>query len=682
MSGGFERRQCLVYVANAIRAMGQQKSSAKKIINWFLEDAAKMGIDVESVQKAAEKNGVTSQKWRAVWNQVERSIEAELQGTSDALGSRLDKNILAICDYFCLDLVEQKIFTFAVFCSTTPAISALARTLDNKTSSGIESALSAMLAFDEADIASRISPTSRLMENGLVKNRKTNSRQRYDDEYQDWMHVPVYIVNVITNAEPGNISTLLAGIIGVPATTDLAWNDYSHLGEQRSFAANILRGALSGGEAGVNILLYGPPGTGKTEFCKVLAAHIGVDLYQVGEFDDYGNEPNRLERIEHLRLAQQILARGNRAVILFDEMEDLLPSRHERCSKVFINRLFENTKVPILWTCNDLSNFDMALLRRMTLAIEVKIPPQNIREQVWRRNLANCPIAISDADLRMLAREPDASPGLASSAVRAANMAGGGAEYLRMAVSSVTKAMRGGIETVQSAAISESFNMDYANADMDLAHLTDCLTRQGGTQAFSLCLFGPPGTGKSAYIRYLAERLGYEVIIKRASDLFGSFVGENEKNIAEAFAEARDQRAFLIFDEVDSLLADRALAQRNWEVSQVNEMLTWMESHPLPFACTTNLMGRLDPASLRRFTMKIRFTYLRPEQAVAAFTDFFGIEPPPKIRDLTALTPGDFAVVKRKAEILGATESPSKLLSMLSEECTVKPNVSRPIGFR
>ncbi|MCY4131014.1 MAG: AAA family ATPase [Nitrospira sp.] len=53
-------------------------------------------------------------------------------------------------------------------------------------------------------------------------------------------------------------------------------------------------------------------------------------------------------------------------------------------------------------------------------------------------------------------------------------------------------------------------------------------------------------------IRYLAERLGLEISQKRASDLLSMWVGGTEKNIAGAFAEARSQEAFLVFDEADS----------------------------------------------------------------------------------------------------------------------------------
>ena len=130
-------------------------------------------------------------------------------------------------------------------------------------------------------------------------------------------------------------------------------------------------------------------------------------------------------------------------------------------------------------------------------------------------------------------------------------------------------------------------------------------------------------------MRYLAERLGLQVIQKRASDLLSKWVGRHrETQIADAFAEARASGAFLVFDEADSLLADRRFAERTWEVSQVNEMLTWMESHPLPFACTTNLADHLDPATLRRFVFKIALDYLTPDQAAIAFRRYFGLAAP------------------------------------------------------
>ena len=125
-----------------------------------------------------------------------------------------------------------------------------------------------------------------------------------------------------------------------------------------------------------------------------------------------------------------------------------------------------------------------------------------------------------------------------------------------------------------------------------------------------------------------------------------------------------------------------ASLDRNWEVSQVNEMLTWMESHPLPFACTTNFGDRLDPATLRRFVFKVKLDYLTPEMAEAAFRNCFGLAPPPSLSDLAALTPGDFAVVRNRGEILGVLHDPQALADMLRAECAAKPDRPYSIGFR
>jgi SpoVK/Ycf46/Vps4 family AAA+-type ATPase len=134
----------------------------------------------------------------------------------------------------------------------------------------------------------------------------------------------------------------------------------------------------------------------------------------------------------------------------------------------------------------------------------------------------------------------------------------------------------------------------------------------------------------------------------------------------------------LVIDEADSLLSDRREAVRSWEVTQVNEMLTWMESHPLPFVCTTNLMDRIDQASLRRFTLKLRFAPLNPVQTTLAFERFFGIVAPRGLAD--DLTPGDFATVRRKCDLLGGAD-PSALADWLDEEAEAKGTRLRRIGF-
>jgi len=139
----------------------------------------------------------------------------------------------------------------------------------------------------------------------------------------------------------------------------------------------------------------------------------------------------------------------------------------------------------------------------------------------------------------------------------------------------------------------------------------------------------------------------------------------------------------LIFDEADSFLFDRREAVRSWEVTQVNEMLTWMEHHPFPFCCTTNMMERFDSASLRRFTFHILFHYLDAKALNRAYAIFFQMaEVPPHGLAFTNLTPGDFAQGRRQADMLGIAEDVDRVIALIAEISRLKPGSSRAsIGF-
>ncbi len=175
--------------------------------------------------------------------------------------------------------------------------------------------------------------------------------------------------------------------------------------------------------------------------------------------------------------------------------------------------------------------------------------------------------------------------------------------------------------------------------------------------------------------------MGLPVLQKRASDLLDPYVGGTEQSLAGAFAEAREAQAFLVFDEADSLLLERGNAVRGWEITQVNEMLTCMEAHKLPFACTTNLAERLDRASLRRFLVKLRFDWVTAAQACRAFRRFFALEAPAGLGGLLCLTPADFALVARRATLCGAAGDAAALLRLLAAESADCTGGGRAIGF-
>lgn len=481
-------------------------------------------------------------------------------------------------------------------------------------------------------------------------------------------------------------------LLGTCPPSDLEWSDFEHLEQARDDAAAIVQGALAKSARGVNILFHGPPGCGKTSLAKVLAVHLGASLFPVGEADESGDEPTRGERLTDLRLSQSLLGRDSKGIVFVDEADDVLgdesggfllgllgnPARRSRGSRVYLHRLLEENEAPTIWATNRARGLDEAILRRMMFVIEMRKPPTRVRQRIWARQLKKNDVRATEEDIRTLTREFDISPGLVDGAVRAAKLRDGD-------VGAVRRGARGLARLVQGPAPPREehrhFNPGLSQADTDLKALADDICATGKLR-FSVCLTGPPGAGKSAWVRYLAERLDLEVQSKRTSDLLGMYVGQSEQQIAAAFQHAADDRAFLVFDEADSLLRDRQGAVQSWEVSQVNEMLTWMESHPFPFACTTNFAEALDPASLRRFIFKVKLGYLSPEQSAQAFRLFFDLEPPAELPGMRILTPGDFAVVRRKAEIRGRLGDPQALVAMLQAECDGKPGQSGKVGFQ
>jgi SpoVK/Ycf46/Vps4 family AAA+-type ATPase len=112
-------------------------------------------------------------------------------------------------------------------------------------------------------------------------------------------------------------------------------------------------------------------------------------------------------------------------------------------------------------------------------------------------------------------------------------------------------------------------------------------------------------------------------------------------------------------------------------------MLTQMESAEYPFVCTTNLMDNIDKAALRRFSFKVKYDFLSQEQVINAFKTFFNqTVSKDEVIDLVNLTPGDFVVVKKQADLLDITDK-SELLSRLHQEQQIKkyPEHKTKIGF-
>jgi len=486
-------------------------------------------------------------------------------------------------------------------------------------------------------------------------------------------------VSAVIQREHDEPAALLQGLLRPAPESQIRLEDVGHLKEKIDAAMRVLTGSCASGATGVNILLYGPPGTGKTETARLLCETAGLKAYMIGEMEDEDLDLSREDRIADFRTAQSLLERDRESVCIFDEMEDLTTFDIGEASKIFMNRLLEENATPVIWIANNLRAIPDVLIRRMSFAFEVPVPPAKVQKSMLRDMANQMKIPLEDSDIDAMQKLTQVVPAVARNALRAAQLAGGGVGEAKLAWQGLNEALRGAAFPAVSKTAQDLFRPEMSVADTDLIQMADRLADRGASRV-SFCFYGLPGTGKSAFARYLSDRMGVRTIEKRGSDILGSYVGETEKNIALAFEQARDEGAALIFDEIDSLLTSRSNHVRSWETSQVNELLKALEDHPAPVFGCTNLVENLDQAALRRFLFRVKFKALTPDKARHCFEHYLGMAPPASLDEVTGLVPADFGLVKARVEILGISDL-EEMVRLLGEEAKSRSPESRPIGF-
>jgi SpoVK/Ycf46/Vps4 family AAA+-type ATPase len=507
-----------------------------------------------------------------------------------------------------------------------------------------------------------------------------------------------------------NEGAMMAAFTKPAKPSELTLADYPHVEDDARYLAAMLKAATARAEKGVNVLIYGAPGTGKTEFAKVISALSGAELYEVECFDREGQSLTGKERYRSLQVSQSFLKGRNNTVLLFDEVEDVFPTNpsemlnmflsdeQQRGSvngKAWVNQTLESNPIPTIWISNSINQIDPAYRRRFQFHLELKNPPQQVRANITRKHLSG--LDVSNEFVEKLAERRTLTPAQIHAAARFAQLTHGevadSVEALVLKQLDRSDAALGFKEDDRESKfrpLVTTYDMSLLNIESrhPVEKMIDAIRKKSKA---SLCFYGMPGTGKTALGEHIAKSIERPLIIKKASDLVSKYVGETEQNMAAMFKEATTEKAVLLLDEADSFLQARSMAQRSYEVTEVNEMLQQMERFEGVFVCTTNLIDRIDEAALRRFTFKIQFKPLTREQREKMFAtealegDASRITQ--KVRDglakLEMLTPGDFAAVKRQIVLFDETLPPEEFLAQLEQEHKVKPDIkwSRSIGF-
>jgi SpoVK/Ycf46/Vps4 family AAA+-type ATPase len=500
-----------------------------------------------------------------------------------------------------------------------------------------------------------------------------------------------------------NLDSLLSALVRKSREAVHQLGDFETLRDMLQILVPYLRNARNACIKGCNILLYGPPGVGKTEAVRTIAHELNFTLYEIAIGDKDGDPMDGAARLQHYRFAQKLLDTEKNAIILFDEVEDVFPIESTFLplfvsdaglgkNKAWTNRILEENPTPAFWVANRVHQVDPAFLRRFDFVLEMKPLPRSVRHRLFVKCFQGVPVR--DEWIARLADNPNLTP---ADIVRARKV-------LALADVAASTSLERQIELILKGHLAarsvrndgpaypkpDEFHHDILNTSMDTDFLAGCL---GSSSRARVCLYGPPGAGKTLYAHRLAELLEKPIIVKRASDILSMWVGQTEQNIAGMFQEACAEEAILLLDEADSFLQDRRGAKHSWEITQVNELLTQLECFQGIFICATNFMDSLDTAVLRRFPIKIRFDYLTLEQREKCFIRTLragGCSIAGELSEhvraslarLNNLTPGDFAAISERWRTLSIVPTPGSLLRELQQESRLKPESKRSsIGF-
>jgi SpoVK/Ycf46/Vps4 family AAA+-type ATPase len=633
----------------------------------------------------------SDEKFKEVFQILKERLQALEVSDSIKYSKTLKHNIKKVLKLIQLNSVEKDILIFAIYLKYYELMNDATRTLNDLSTDRLIGILSVLLDHDVASINSALSPQGKLSQSGLVTvDRRGNYSlaskiEILSDEFADRM----------MNFDE-DIEDMIRDSVRKCTPAQLSLDDFNHLDNDMKLLIPYLDKAIKSQQQGVNILFYGKPGTGKTELTKALAKALGTSIYEVSYADEDDEPITGVKRLKAYKIAQSFF-KENKMILMFDEIEDVVNDGQsanpflppKQSNKGWMNRILETNNIPTIWITNDIYEIDSAIIRRFDMSFEIPIPPKSKRKEIIQKE---CGDILSEKSIEKIAQNEAVAPALVTRAAKVVNSISDSSSdkdhAFEKILNNTLKAQgHAEIQTNITENLPATYDPSYINTDTNLKDLAKGIKKHPNAR---ICLYGVPGTGKSAFGKWIAEYTGKPFVLKKGSDLISMWVGGTEKNIANAFKEAREEGAVLVFDEVDSFLQDRRYAKNSWEVTQVNEMLVQMENFNGVFIATTNLMSGLDQASLRRFDMKLEFGYLKPKRALKLFVNECRIlgfdvknnkEYERGIKKLKQLTPGDLAAVRRQHKFK-PIKSPNDFMCRLENEVSAKEmDTDNVVGF-